>query len=64
MPLVKLTASPRPSLQAMDVPDTFLALSKALSYMGIEAITMPVFAIFMGTLRAGAAKRLLSVAQV
>ncbi|CEH17500.1 Protein transporter of the TRAM (translocating chain-associating membrane) superfamily [Ceraceosorus bombacis] len=45
--LINLTMIGTTVFVAMDVPDTFLALSKALSYMGIEAITMPVFAIFM-----------------
>ncbi|PWY99454.1 LAG1-domain-containing protein [Testicularia cyperi] len=45
--LINLTMIGTTVFVCMDIPDTWLGLSKALNYMGLDNITVAIFAIFM-----------------
>lgn len=45
--LINLTMIGTTVFVCMDIPDTFLGLSKALNYLGLDTITNTVFAVFM-----------------
>ncbi|TKY85416.1 hypothetical protein EX895_005578 [Sporisorium graminicola] len=45
--LINLTMIGTTVFVCMDIPDTWLGFSKALNYMGLDNITVAVFAIFM-----------------
>ena len=46
--LVNLTMIGTTVFVAMDVPDTWLALSKFINYLNMDELTTPIFAVFIG----------------